>query len=71
MITTTRLDLPRADGRLEAYTPGAPSPYAISASPPRTRVAYAAAHIVCDPLANNNPWLDAAVDWERTLAYRH
>jgi hypothetical protein len=72
VITTTQLQLPRADGSLEAYTPGAPSPFPTSADPPRTRVAYAAAHVVCDPLANNNdPWLEAAVDWEATLAYRH
>jgi hypothetical protein len=32
-------------------------------------VAYAAAHVVCDPLAD--PWLPTAVDWESTLAYRH
>jgi hypothetical protein len=71
MISTGRLDLPRADGTLEPYTPGGPSPYPVSAHPPRTRVAYAAAHVVCDPLADNNPWLEAAVDWEATLAYRH
>jgi hypothetical protein len=26
---------------------------------------------VCDPLADCDPWLQAAVDWEATLAYRH
>ncbi|WP_068115856.1 dihydrodipicolinate synthase family protein [Tropicimonas marinistellae] len=35
-----------------------------------TRTAYAAAHVVADPLADNDPWLDCAVDWERTLAFR-
>lgn len=34
------------------------------------RVAYAAAHIVVDPLADNDPWLDRAIDWERTVAFR-
>jgi hypothetical protein len=38
---------------------------------PRTRIAYAAAHVVCDPLQDVDPWLDAAVDWDATLAYRH
>src|SRR5262249_50473423 len=33
-------------------------------------VAFAAAHVVCDPLANVNPTLDVALDWEATLAYR-
>ena len=30
------------------------------------RVAYAAAHIVVDPFADNDPWLDRNIDWERT-----
>ena len=34
------------------------------------RIAYAAAHVVADPLADADPWLDVAVDWEATLAYR-
>jgi Protein of unknown function (DUF993) len=71
VITTTQLQLPRSNGRLEAYTPGEPSPFPASATPPRTRVAYAAAHVVCDPLADIDPWLHAAVDWDTTLAYRH
>ena len=35
------------------------------------RIAYAAAHVVANPLADNDPWLDTAVDWERTIAFRH
>ncbi|HXV30456.1 MAG TPA: dihydrodipicolinate synthase family protein [Sinorhizobium sp.] len=35
------------------------------------RVAFAAAHVVADPLADNDPWLTPAIDWERTLAFRH
>ena len=70
MIGTRPLLLPTADGRLEAYSPGAPSPFPTSANPARTRVAYAAAHVVSDPLATVNPWIDAAVDWDATLAYR-
>ncbi|SLN61109.1 dihydrodipicolinate synthase family protein [Roseisalinus antarcticus] len=35
-----------------------------------TRTAYAATHIVADPLADCDPWLDAAIDWDRTLAFR-
>jgi len=37
---------------------------------PWNRTAYAAAHVVADPLAEVDPWLDAAVDWDRTLAFR-
>ncbi|MBX4910685.1 MULTISPECIES: dihydrodipicolinate synthase family protein [Rhizobium] len=35
------------------------------------RIAFAAAHVVADPLADNDPWLTPAIDWERTLAFRH
>ncbi|MBB6487323.1 dihydrodipicolinate synthase family protein [Rhizobium lusitanum] len=34
------------------------------------RVAYAAAHVVVDPFADNDPWLDRNIDWERTIAFR-
>src|SRR5438128_9484876 len=70
MIATGQLALPRADGSLESYTPGAPSPWPSKARPARSRVAFAAAHVVVDPLAPTDPWLEAAIDWEATLAYR-
>ncbi len=34
------------------------------------RTAYAAAHVVTDALADCDPWVDAPVDWDRTLAFR-
>lgn len=34
------------------------------------RIAYAAAHVVADPFADNDPWIDVAIDWDRTLAFR-
>lgn len=34
------------------------------------RTAYAAVHVVTDPLAECDPWLDAPIDWDRTLAFR-
>ncbi|WP_320064157.1 dihydrodipicolinate synthase family protein [Micromonospora sp. RTGN7] len=41
------------------------------AAPATSRIAYAAAHVVADPRAENVPGAPAAVDWERTLAFRH
>lgn len=35
------------------------------------RIAYAAAHIVADPLAMTSPWTRPAIDWDRTMAFRH
>ena len=63
------LNLPTAAGTVEPYTTGAPGHFA-TAKPPYPRVAYAAAHVVADPLAEQDPWLDAKVDWDRTIAFR-
>jgi hypothetical protein len=63
------LNLPIADGKLEPYTTKPPRDFP-AAQPPFNRIAYAAAHVVADPLADGDPWLDAAVDWERTIAFR-
>jgi hypothetical protein len=35
-----------------------------------SRIAYAAAHVVAEPLAMNDPWSRPAIDWERTMAFR-
>jgi Protein of unknown function (DUF993) len=37
---------------------------------PFDRKALAAAHVVADPLSTKEPWLEAALDWDATLAYR-
>ncbi len=65
------LILPTQDARLE--------PYRLTGTPliPRapkvllTRTAFAAAHVVSDPLRERNPWDSRpAVDWDATLAFR-
>jgi len=64
--------LPTKDRTLANYSTGEPIVF-----PPKAetktfnRIAYAAAHIVADPLADNDPWLDIAVDWDKTIAFRH
>src|SRR6266487_6099445 len=63
--------LPRADGTCAPYTLGEPSTYPSSSAPSHSRVAYAAAHVVCDPLAENGPASPAHLDWDATMAYRH
>ncbi|WP_374191424.1 dihydrodipicolinate synthase family protein [Planomonospora sp. ID82291] len=40
------------------------------AGPPRSRIVYAAAHVVADPLGDNTPGSPAAVDWDATLRFR-
>ena len=63
------LNLPVAGGKLAPYTTRPPRNFP-AAKPPFNRIAYAAAHVVADPLAERDPWLDAAIDWERTIAFR-
>jgi hypothetical protein len=65
----TALSLPRAGGRIEPYAPGEPASFPARSAPPASRVAFAAAHVVADPLACE-PDGPAALDWEATLAFR-
>ncbi|MEF0941116.1 dihydrodipicolinate synthase family protein [Rhizobium sp. BR 362] len=70
---TKTLRLPATDGKLAEFTvANTPlSPLERPAGGHRfNRVAYAAAHVVVDPLADNDPWLDRNIDWERTIAFR-
>src|SRR5437867_9162149 len=67
---TRPLRLPRADGTVAPYTPRGSLPVTPPTGPIRSRVAFAAVHVVADPLAAINPTLDVALDWDATLAYR-
>ena len=62
--------LPTAARAFEPYTTGEPIALPNGAPPAFNRVAYAAAHVVGDPLADVDPWLDVAVDWDQTIAFR-
>jgi hypothetical protein len=67
-----KLYLPAKDRSLELYiTTGTPIVLERRRASDFSRVAYAAAHVVADPLADNDPWLTPAIDWDRTLAFRH
>ncbi|WP_413710624.1 dihydrodipicolinate synthase family protein [Rhizobium sp. Rhizsp82] len=60
------------DGKIAAYQlTGTPIEVKKRKAKDFPRVVYAAAHVVADPLADNDPWLTPAIDWERTLAFRH
>jgi hypothetical protein len=65
------IGLPGADGRIEDYVLTG-TPIARPPEVPRfNRIAYAAAHVVSDPLADSDPWSTPAVDWDATMAFRH
>ncbi len=67
---TTRIKLPSSAGKVEEFRLSAPRDFGTAGRKAFNRIALAAAHVVADPLARGNPWLDAAVDWDATLAYR-
>ena len=67
----TSIDLPRANGTRHRHTLAAPRTWPRpQPGATRNRVAYAAAHVVADPLAPGDPWLAPAIDWDATLAFR-
>lgn len=66
-MSVVRLPLP--DGAIESYRLGTHPNVEPRTGTPRSRVAYAAAHVVADPLGD--PVGTSAIDWDATLAFRH
>ncbi len=67
----TSLTLPRQDGSLEQFHLTG-TPIERPKTPPTfNRIAYAAAHVVSDPLRDLDPWRNPAIDWDATMAFRH
>ncbi len=65
------LNLPTSDGRLEKYSLTGMPLVPCGPSQPFTRTAFAAAHVISDPLRERNPWdTRPAVDWDATLQFR-
>ncbi|MFI7041393.1 dihydrodipicolinate synthase family protein [Microbispora rosea] len=66
----TVVTLPTADRRLETYRMREPVVWTRPPARPASRVAYAAAHVVADPLAAHSPGSPTALDWDATLGFR-
>ena len=64
------LQLPVANGTLQTYTLSGREPWRAPARPAFNRIAYSAAHVVANARASGDPWLEAQVDWDATIAYR-
>lgn len=64
------INLPTDAGSIEAYSLQAPGSFIIEKNTPLPRIVYSAAHVVADPLANVDPWLKPAIDWEATVDFR-
>ena len=69
-MTALAIDLPDETGRLVTHALKA-APIENPPGPHRfNRTAYAAVHVVADPLAAQEPAFGPAIDWEATLAFR-
>jgi hypothetical protein len=66
--TATAVD---AGGRLDRWELSAAPAFRRPATPLRSRVVYAAAHVVPRVAAENVPGAPADIDWDATLAFRH
>jgi hypothetical protein len=69
-MSSLSLKLPTADRRSDTYRLAASRTFPARLEGTLNRVAFSAAHVVADPLADNDPWLTAAIDWDRTIAFR-
>jgi hypothetical protein len=65
------IDLPAGGRKLERYQTQEPLILPANNGGGFNRVAFSAGHVVADPFADNDPWLDVAIDWDKTLAFRH
>ena len=64
------LHLPTLGGELETYRLSSSPPTAQTYQPATSRLAFAAAHVVADPLGDNAPGAPAVIDWDHTLGFR-
>jgi hypothetical protein len=70
ILSSLKINLPTQAGTLETFVLSEPRAYPEKASGAFNRVAFAAAHVVADACAANDPWIDCSLDWDQTIAYR-
>src|SRR6201747_2719699 len=69
-IASLSLRLPDANRGIETYRLAASRTFPSKLEGTLNRVGFSAAHVVADPLADVDPWRWAAVDWDKTIAFR-
>src|SRR5258708_25009043 len=69
-MSSLSLRLPRADRSVESYRRAGSRSFPSKLEGSLNRIAFPAANVVADPLADVDPWLTAAVDWDSTIAFR-
>ena len=70
MSLKNSVKLVRPDGSIYNYTPTREPLVPARQNAFETRIAFAAAHVVLDPLRTAEPLTHPVIDWEATLAYR-
>jgi Protein of unknown function (DUF993) len=70
ILSSLKINLPTDSGKLETFVLSEPRSYPDKAKGAFNRVAFSAAHVVADARAANDPWIDCALDWDKTIAYR-
>jgi hypothetical protein len=69
MSTVNTINLPAPSGQYRTVKLAAPAELETCSTPPASRIAYAAGHVVADPLLASAG--SAAIDWDATLKIRH
>src|SRR5262249_22393298 len=70
ILSSLKINLPTAAGRLDTFVLSEPSAYPDKVRGAFNRVAFSAAHVVADARAASDPWIDCALDWDKTIGYR-
>lgn len=65
-----QIKLPKAGGSLYTYELSNAAFPQSQPVPSKSRIAFAAAHVVADPFADTDPLSNSQIDWEGTMAYR-
>lgn len=67
---TLSIKLPNLQGQVQAYRLTGKQALRPKPGVRFNRIAYSAAHVVADPLKTADPWIQSAIDWDTTVAYR-
>src|SRR5215831_3465636 len=70
ILSSLKINLPTAARRLDTFVLSEPSAYPDKVRGAFNRVAFSAAHVVADARAASDPWIDCALDWDKTIGYR-
>ncbi|WP_181956699.1 dihydrodipicolinate synthase family protein [Paenibacillus piri] len=65
------IQLPRAGGELYTYELGRSAAFEVPKGPLKKRIAFSAAHVVCDPFSNTDPLAQSKIDFKATMEYRY